>query len=131
MSTPYVNCSDNFQDLCIMDCSSKYALLRTFYRSNFKAKITDKLLAAMRIYLRKVDTESGTFFTLIWVWNLENNTKVFDEEVCDLENFAVGNFNNPYLHSNLYQHPRSFGLQGSSSSSKIRIESRRCLWWII
>ena len=61
--------------------------------SNFEAKITDKILA-IRIYLRKVD---GTFFMNIQVWNLENNTKVFDEDIWDLENFSVGNFNNPYL----------------------------------
>ena len=56
----------------------------------------DKLLT-IRIYLRKVDAESGTFFTNIRVWNLETNTKIFDKDLRDLENFSVGNFNNPYL----------------------------------
>ena len=31
------------------------------------------------------------------IWNLEINTNVFDEDIRDLENFSVGNFNNPYL----------------------------------
>ena len=56
----------------------------------------DKLLT-ISIYLRKVDAESGTFFTNIRVWNLETNTKIFDKDIRDLENFSVGNFNNPYL----------------------------------
>ena len=32
----YVNCESNFQDLCVMDCSSKYALMRTFYDTPLK-----------------------------------------------------------------------------------------------
>ena len=121
-----------------MDCSSKYALLRTFYDtplkdsrilvynlenfimselrdvndcyvnkalgSNFEAKITDKLFT-IRIYLRKVDAESGTFFTDIRVWNLETNTKVFDDDNRDLENFSVGNYNNPYLVALFFKTP--------------------------
>ena len=128
LSAAYVNC--DLQDLCVTDCSSKFALLRTFYDtelkdsrilvydlknyimselqdvndsyvdkalgSNFEAKITDKLLV-IRIYLRKVDSESGTFYTNIRVWNLETNRKVFDSDIKDLENYAVGNYNNPYL----------------------------------
>ena len=32
----YVNCESNFQDLCVTDCSSKYALMRTFYDTPLK-----------------------------------------------------------------------------------------------
>ena len=36
MSAAYVNCESNFQDLCVTDCSSKYALMRTFYDTPLK-----------------------------------------------------------------------------------------------
>ena len=39
------------------------------------------------------------------MWNLETNTKVFDDDNRDLENFSVGNYNNPYLVALFFKTP--------------------------